>query len=123
MPGKVSTILAVDDEAAVLSITAMRLRNAGYIVLEATSGEEALRVLESRDDVSVIVSDCNMPGIKGPELARIAQARWPHIGFIATSGHPADHDMPDGATFIQKPYRAAVLISTLEGMSSYLIAA
>ena len=107
-------VLAVDDEAAVLSMVAMRLCNAGYTVLEAASGEEALRVLESRDDVSVIVSDCNMPGMRGTELAQIAQSRWPHIRFIATSGHPPDPDLPDGTVFIQKPYRAEVLLSTLE---------
>jgi CheY-like chemotaxis protein len=66
--------------------------------------------------VSVIVSDCNMPGMKGTELARITQARWPHIGFIATSGRPLDPDLPKKAAFIQKPYRAAALISTLEVM-------
>ncbi len=109
-----TVVLAVDDEPAVLVITAARLYRAGYTVLEAAGGHEALRVLESRDDVSVIVSDCNMPGMKGTELARIAQARWPHIGFIATSGHPADPDLPDGTVFIQKHYRAEVLISTLE---------
>jgi CheY-like chemotaxis protein len=109
-----TVVLAVDDEPAVLVITAARLYRAGYTVLEAAGGHEALRVLESRDDVSVIVSDCNMPGMKGTELARIAQARWPHIRFIATSGHPPDPDLPDGTVFIQKPYRAEVLLSTLE---------
>ena len=118
MPERSEVILAVDDEPAVLAITATRLRRAGYTVVEATGGEEALRVLESRDDVSVIVSDCNMPGMRGLDFARIALARWPHMRFIATSGKPPDPDLPEGATFIRKPYRAHVLIEIVEGMLS-----
>ncbi len=111
-------VLAVDDDPAVLAITALRLRRAGFTVLEATRGEEALRMLESRDDVSVIVSDCTMPGMRGPEFARIALARWPHIRFIATSGRPPAADLPDGVEFILKPYRAQVLIRTVESVLS-----
>ena len=111
---KPTLILVVDDEAAVLAVTAGRLRHAGHSVVETTSSREGLKLLESREDIAAIVSDCNMPEMRGTELARLALARWPHIKFIATSGHPRSPDLPEGAEFIAKPYRAAVLISTLE---------
>ncbi len=109
-----TVILVVDDEAAVLAVTASRLRHAGYSVVETTSSREGLKLLEGREDIAAIVSDCNMPEMRGTELAQVALARWPHIKFIATSGHPRAPDLPEGAEFIAKPYRAAVLISTLE---------
>ena len=123
MADKSAVVLVIDDEPAVLVITVARLCRAGYTVLEAISGEEGVRILESREDIAAIVSDCNMPGMRGTELAQIARSRWPRIGFIATSGRPADPDLPGEAAFIQKPYRAAALISTLEGMLPYRTAA
>ena len=111
-------VLAVDDEPAVLALTVMRLRQAGFTVLEASSGEEGLKILESRADVQVVVSDCNMPGMRGPEMAWIVLAFWPHIRFIATSGKPAASDLPEEVEFIAKPYRANVLIERIESVLS-----
>ncbi len=85
------TVLAVDDDAPVLRTTAIRLRRAGYEVVEAPSGPAALSILESRSDITIIVSDCQMPQMSGADLARIALARWPQITFIAVSGTRARH--------------------------------
>lgn len=109
-------ILVVDDFPTVLSATTMRLRRAGFSVVEAMSGEEALAILEGRNDVSVILSDCNMPGMSGSDLARAVLSRWPHIGFVATSGKPRAPDLPPEVAFIAKPVRIAALVAVVTSM-------
>ncbi len=116
MSKRSEVVLAVDDDPAVLALTATRLRRAGFTVLEASGAEDGLLALESRDDVSVIVSDCTMPGMRGSEMAQIVLAFWPHIKFIVTSGRPPASDLPQGVAFIAKPYRAEVLIATIDDL-------
>jgi CheY-like chemotaxis protein len=108
------TVLAVDDDAPVLRTTAIRLRRAGYEVVEAPSGPAALSILESRSDIAIIVSDCQMPQMSGADLARIALARWPQITFIAVSGQPPDGALPDQVRFVPKPFRIAALVAAIE---------
>ena len=109
-----ATILVVDDDPSVLGLTSMLLRREGYTVLVASSGKEALTILESRADTSLVLADCDMPGISGPELDKMILARWPHIKVVAMSGRPRAHELPDTIEFIPKPFRRANLIGTIE---------
>ncbi len=113
MPGNSTTVLVIDDEAAVLATTAMRLRKAGYTVLEAACGDEALRVLESRSDVTVIVSDCNMPGMTGTELARVVQADRPGLPVLIVSGFAEVEGIAPDLPRLSKPFRQADLAAKL----------
>ncbi|OUI79509.1 response regulator, partial [Acetobacter tropicalis] len=63
-------ILVVDDETGVRSVTSGFLRRAGYEVLEASSGAEALAMVEGRPEISLVVMDVMMPGMNGDEAAR-----------------------------------------------------
>ena len=65
-------ILIADDEAHVLRVTSMWLERHGHDVLEAPDGAAALGILE-RESVDMIISDMNMPGVDGVELARIVR--------------------------------------------------
>ncbi len=67
MNGK--TILAVDDEAHILHVVSLKLQNAGFAVLTANDGEEALEAAASAQ-VDMMITDFQMPGISGVELAR-----------------------------------------------------
>jgi CheY-like chemotaxis protein len=107
-------VLAVDDDEPVLATTAMRLRRAGYEVVEAESGLAAINILESRSDIAVVLSDCQMPHMSGMELAKIVRERWPRIPFIAVSGQPRDRDLPDEVHFIPKPFKTAVVVAAIE---------
>jgi two-component system cell cycle sensor histidine kinase/response regulator CckA len=70
------TILVVDDEAQVRSLARDILLGAGYRVLEAEDGEQALRVAEEPGAIHVLLTDIMMPGINGKELAgRLAAVR------------------------------------------------
>lgn len=65
-------ILIADDEAHVLRVASLWLERHGYDVVEAPDGAAALEILD-RESVDMIISDINMPGVDGVELARIVR--------------------------------------------------
>ena len=110
-----TTILAVDDEPVELQFISLVLGRAGYEVIGTASGLGALSVLDSRADVALVIADCRMPHMSGPQLLSQIAVRWPHIKLIATSGAPAPNDLPHEATFLQKPYRPSLLTDHVDG--------
>ncbi len=80
------TLLCVDDEANILSSLKRLFRPAGYRVLTATSGEEALTLLE-KEAVDLIVSDMRMPGMNGAQVLAAVRARWPETVRILLTGY------------------------------------
>jgi len=63
------TILAVDDEAHILHVVSLKLKNAGYTVLTARDAEEALEVAAA-GPIDLLITDFQMPGMSGVDLAR-----------------------------------------------------
>jgi DNA-binding NtrC family response regulator len=110
-----TTILAVDDEPVELQFITLVLGRAGYEVIGTASGLSALSVLDTRADVALVIADCRMPHMSGPQLLSEIAIRWPHIKLIATSGAPAPDGLPHEATFLQKPYRPSVLTDHVDG--------
>jgi two-component system cell cycle sensor histidine kinase/response regulator CckA len=110
------TILLVEDEPSVREIAARVLREYGYRVLEASTGEEALRVARSPDSgrIHLLLSDIVMPELGGRELAERLVAEVPGIKVVFISGYPGDaiarrgHLSP-ARTIIQKPFTPAEL--------------
>ena len=102
-------ILVVDDEPKVRQLAVLTLRKEGYQVLEAPGGEAALTILAERSDVALVMTDCNMPGMRGPELAATIHVLWPEIKLVASSGQPRSPDVPAVASFLPKPYRPSTL--------------
>ena len=110
------TILLVEDSAALRRIATRFLEPAGYTVLEAATGEEALRLLERYEEpVHLLLSDVVMPGMSGPQLAeRIAQTR-PPMKALYVSGYTDDtivrHGVLDArVSFLNKPFTATALL-------------
>lgn len=105
------TILVVDDEHGVREIIAEGLELAGYNVLQAGSGEDALRILDRRPDLRLVVSDVRMPGISGIELARSIVATGRQLKVILISGFFMSEtlDIP----YLLKPFRMAELESVV----------
>ncbi|MFT4935530.1 MAG: signal transduction histidine kinase, partial [Pseudoalteromonas distincta] len=77
--------LLVDDEELVRMTTADMLTDLGFEVIEANSGEEALRLLEEGLRPNLLVTDHLMPGVTGAELARKVQADWPGLPILIVS--------------------------------------
>ncbi len=85
------TILLVEDEDAVRMFGARALRNKGYTVLEADSGETALELMEaSEQPIDLLVTDVVMPQIDGPTLTKEVEARRTDIKVIFISGYAED---------------------------------
>ncbi|HZU90253.1 MAG TPA: ATP-binding protein [Stellaceae bacterium] len=116
------TVLVVEDDAAVRGLACEMLRDLGYTVLEAASGDRALRLLASRRDIDVVFSDVVMPGVGGLDVAREVLQRRPCLGVILTSGYDSSYSDPDGilarVEFVQKPYRQAELAGRLRKVLS-----
>jgi two-component system, cell cycle sensor histidine kinase and response regulator CckA len=111
------TVLLVDDEPAVRAALARLLRRAGYEVLEATHGAEALTVWhEHESDVQVVVSDVRMPVMSGPEFIRHLRASGSRIPVVLMSGF-AQSDLTSAlarsgeldSEVLSKPFEASVL--------------
>ena len=103
-------VLVVDDDEAVVEITAEILETLGYDILTAQDGSEAVELLRSNSRISVLFTDIQMPGMGGKELAEIAVMLRPGIRVIFTSGFQTP---PGNAAFVPKPYRAVDLIRVL----------
>jgi len=109
--------VVVDDDGLILLDAESILEAAGFRTLPAYNGEQALERLEQYgNDVVLLFTDVEMPGIDGFELARIVAKRWPDVGILVASGRlkPAEGDMPPGATFVGKPFAADVIHDRLD---------
>jgi CheY-like chemotaxis protein len=103
-------VLIVDDDEAVVEITAEILGTLGYDILIARNGPEAVELLRRNSCVSVLFTDIQMPGMGGEELAAIALMLRPRIRVVFTSGFQTP---PPNAAFVPKPYKAVDLIRVL----------
>jgi DNA-binding NtrC family response regulator len=86
-----ATILAVDDDRAILALLGATLRQAGYRVIAADGGWEAIRAYENAGSVDLLLTDVIMPDLTGPVLAERLCAQQPGLGVLFISGfHDAD---------------------------------
>jgi signal transduction histidine kinase len=81
-------VLLVDDDAGVLTTLKEGLSDLGWEAPIAHDGETALDMLERHAAIDVLVSDIDMPGMSGSELARAARRRWPDLPILLMSGFP-----------------------------------
>jgi two-component system, cell cycle sensor histidine kinase and response regulator CckA len=113
-PGR-ATLLVVDDEDMVRRLAARMLVSLGYRVLEARSGQEAVRLLRrGAHRIDGVLTDVAMPGIGGRELGETVARCWPQIRVLYMSGFAANRMVNDGALdpavpFIQKPFTSEQL--------------
>ena len=100
-------VLVVEDELLIRTLALEMVEEAGFEVIEACDADEAIRILESRQDIRAVFTDIHMPGsMDGLRLARAVRDRWPPVALIVTSGvaNLADGDLPTGGRFLRKPY-------------------
>jgi two-component system, response regulator PdtaR len=112
-------VLVVEDEELLRVYAADLLEDRGFKVIEAENATNALKVLESRDDVRLLFTDIKMPGaVDGMDLARQVHARWPHVLLVITSGHKqlSRAEIPEDGRFVAKPYRANELLGQMDDL-------
>jgi two-component system cell cycle sensor histidine kinase/response regulator CckA len=112
----VATILLVEDEDRLQRSIKQMLEKAGYIVLPASHGIEALRILQEHDGrIDLVLTDIGLPHIRGPELVERLKIRLPNVAVLYMSGFGEDSLRPDEARelsgrFVQKPFRRDTLL-------------
>jgi DNA-binding NtrC family response regulator len=80
-------ILVVDDEPGLRHLACQALERAGYAILQAEDGVEALRMLEqSPQPVALVLSDIRMPNLDGIQLEQTCRERWPGLPVVLMSG-------------------------------------
>lgn len=111
------TVLLVEDDPLVMSGTAAMLEDLDHRVVEASSGEEALRILRENASIDLVVTDHAMPGLTGLELAERIRAEWPDMPILLASGHA---ELPERAGLavprLTKPFRQDELASAIAAL-------
>lgn len=122
MPTRLSqaTILVVDDEVALRHMLVRELQSAGYTVLEAGFGMEALEVARaSPEPIQLVLSDIRMPGMLGTELAQRLVAEYPHVRVVLMSAHPVEElssvqDRRGIMTVLTKPFNGQKMLAVVK---------
>jgi two-component system cell cycle sensor histidine kinase/response regulator CckA len=113
------TVLVVEDYPDLRELFEEILTQAGYRVLVAADGAEAIAVAGSqKDDIGILLTDIVMPNMLGPDLARELQLRHPDMRVLFMSGHAqavidSATPLPPGAKLLQKPFLEAELLARL----------
>jgi two-component system cell cycle sensor histidine kinase/response regulator CckA len=113
-------VLLVEDEDAVRSFAIEALKRQGYEVLEATTGAEALEVMDETDQpVDLVISDVIMPEMDGPSMYKVMRQTNPDLKIIFMSGYPDDAFKnsldPDAKfAFLQKPFSLVQLAAKVK---------
>jgi DNA-binding NtrC family response regulator len=107
------TILVVDDQSSIVTLVAAVLRRAGYTVLTAATGEEAIEVFRGHDaKIDLLLSNIQMPGITGIELGTKMVLERPDTKVMLMSGFNAGMlVLHDGWHFLPKPFMPGQLLS------------
>ncbi|MBU8913407.1 MAG: response regulator, partial [Spirochaetales bacterium] len=106
------TILLVEDEPAILKLTATMLERQGYVVLAASTPGKAIRLAgEHPGTIHLLMTDVVMPEMNGRDLAKNLLSLYPGMKRLFMSGYTADiiaHQgvIDEGVNFIQKPFSA-----------------
>ncbi|WP_047525083.1 hybrid sensor histidine kinase/response regulator [Rhizobium rhizogenes] len=114
IPKGFERILVVEDDARVRRVAVSRLLDAGYSVIEATNGAEALAAFQENPDIALLFTDVVMPGgMAGDELAHKVRALRPEIKVLFTSGYAeptiAGRELAEAGNWLKKPYTAREL--------------
>ena len=114
-------VLVLEDESSIRSFIVINLERAGYTVVEAETGEEALEKLHEHPDVRVALLDIMLPGIDGFEVCRRIRLTDPHIGIIMLSARSQEMDKVTGLMtgaddYVTKPFSVAELTARVDAL-------
>ena len=110
------TILVVDDQPLLLLHIQFAFEDAGYIVIQAASADEALDALDRHPQIRAVFTDVAMPGsLDGAALAERVRALYPDVAVLVTTGESAFDPavLPQGVRFVLKPYDGHAIIGMI----------
>ena len=114
-------VLVLEDESSIRGFIVINLQRAGYEVIEAESGEEALEKLQQHSDVRVALLDIMLPGIDGFEVCRRIRAGNSRIGIIMLTARSQEMDKVTGLMtgaddYVTKPFSPAELTARVDAL-------
>jgi DNA-binding NtrC family response regulator len=117
------TVLIVEDDAELRSLTAALLADEHLGTIECESAEAALAVMLMREhDISMIFADVRLPGVMdGVDLAWEVKQRWPALPVVLTSGQPCERarELPPGVAYMRKPWQPLNVLVLAEQALAY----
>jgi CheY-like chemotaxis protein len=119
---KFRTILIVEDNKEVLSVTASMVENLGYTILTAENANDALAILQSRSDIHLLLTDVMLPGaLNGPALAKKALEIHPDLKVLFNSGYAEQAIienglLEEGVNLLSKPFRKPQMAEKLSSL-------
>ena len=116
-----ATILVVEDDDLVRSMTVRLLRRSGYDTLDAATAEDAeARAHAHGPGVDLLLADVGLPRIGGPDLATRLTERWPALKVLFMSGLGLEaileQGVPIGAALLEKPFAPLTLIDRIDAL-------
>jgi two-component system cell cycle sensor histidine kinase/response regulator CckA len=117
-----ATVLLAEDQEGIRHLLRDYLLTAGYLVLLAENGEQAMRIArDHRGAIDLLVTDVMMPGATGVEVAQSLAARWPAMKIVFISGYARDlvngmERVPEGARFLPKPFTKGELLRNVSDL-------
>lgn len=120
MNSTAQTILLIEDEPLIRMGTSAMLEDGGYTVLEAGDATEAQALLASHPEISIVVTDVQMPGaMDGLALTSMLKRDHSHIRVLITSGRTGLHEAREhgASNYLSKPYTAHAIQRALENLA------
>ena len=115
-PNSRPAVLIVEDEPVQRMMLLDIVDQAGFDAVEAMDADDAVRILENRLDIRIVLTDIDMPGGRdGMKMAASIRSRWPPIELIITSSqrNPKLDDIPARGVFFSKPYDSNEIIEVM----------
>lgn len=114
-------ILVLEDEDDIRAFIIINLKRAGYDVLEASTGEEALEIIDKNPDIELAVLDVMLPGIDGFEVCKTIREKNKTMGIIMLTAKSQELDKISGLTmgaddYMPKPFSPAELIARIDAI-------
>jgi CheY-like chemotaxis protein len=106
-------ILVVEDDPFVREMAVTGLEDAGYAVVEAASGGEALRLLQAGIAVDVLLTDIRLPEANGWVVAKAYRERFPDLPVLYVTGYAEQMQPVPGGIILSKPYKMSQVIGVL----------
>ena len=113
-----SDVVLVVEDQYLLQMAALELvESAGFTGVGVSNADEAIKILEARQDIRIVLTDVEMPGtMDGVKLAHFIRESWPPVHLIIVSGKAVlqESHMPVGTKFYSKPYEDETIIAELQ---------
>jgi DNA-binding NtrC family response regulator len=109
-----NVVLVVEDEPIIRMEAVQVIKDAGYVVLDASNTDDAMTILEERPDIRAVFTEIDVPGrLNGMDLGRAIAERWPPIRLIVTSSASKVDNFPTDWRYIRKVYDGVQIVAAL----------